>query len=215
MLFVKVNAKKQVKQFPMSEKDVRKLLAKQNIGLPTGSLDSVDLTSFGIYPVEYVEPPKPDYEHKVGLDNPTWNGHKFIRKYKKVKFTDEEQAERRIKRLLDVKAERNKRLLSSFKYDFGDKRGVHVISLSSADMTGWDEVDKRASALLALGDEKSTIKIKTETGFVDVTPLEWKLLIIAMTDFRQSIREAYFKIKEMKRLPDNFNSDSYWIKDTK
>jgi hypothetical protein len=111
--------------------------------------------------------------------------------------------------VLELHAERDRRLGLGFDYDFGDARGVHHIDTTPADMIGWDEVSKLASALLALG-QTTPITIATGTGVTQVTPLEWQMVMLAAAAYRQPIWGASFIISAMDPLPTNFTNDAYW-----
>lgn len=110
----------------------------------------------------------------------------------------------------DVHAERDRRLAMGFDFDFGDARGVHRIRTSIADMIGWDEVSKFASALLALGQTTQPITIATGTGVTQVTPVEWQMVMLAAAAFRQPIWGASFILENMNPIPADFRNDAYW-----
>lgn len=110
----------------------------------------------------------------------------------------------------DVIAERARRLAAGFDYDFGD-RGVHRIGTTPADMAGWDEVTKLASALVALGDTVTTIPILTETGQAQVTSLEWQQILVASAAFRQPIWLASFALQALDPIPADYaTNEAYW-----
>jgi len=110
----------------------------------------------------------------------------------------------------DLYGERDRRLAEGFDYDFGDARGVHRIRTSIADMIGWDEVSKFASALLALGQTTQPITIATGTGVTQVTPVEWQMVMLAAAAFRQPIWGASFILENMNPIPADFRNDAYW-----
>lgn len=109
-----------------------------------------------------------------------------------------------------IVAERERRLAVGFDYDFGDTRGVHRIATADQDMRGWDEVTKVANAMLALGDDISTIDIVTETGSVNVTAIEWQHVLVAAGTFRQPIWTASFALQAMDPIPEDVSEDGLW-----
>lgn len=109
-----------------------------------------------------------------------------------------------------VEEERNRRLAAGFDYDFGDGRGVHTFGTTPADMAGWREVTDFANALLSIGDTVSLISVKTDTGFTQVTPTEWQLVLIDAAAFREPIWAASFALKAMDPIPQDYNNDTYW-----
>jgi hypothetical protein len=111
----------------------------------------------------------------------------------------------------DVQAERERRLQLGFDYDFGDGRGVHRIGTTAADMVGWNDVDKAANALSALGDNITTMTIVTDTGPVDITSSEWMQITLAATAFRQPIWAGSFDLQAMDPIPADYaTNDAYW-----
>lgn len=110
----------------------------------------------------------------------------------------------------EVIRERERRLSLGFDYDFGDDRGVHHIATTDQDMKGWDEVSKVANAMMALGDQTTTITIVTSSGAVMVTALDWQHVLVAAGIFRQPIWAASFAIQAMSPLPDDVTDDSLW-----
>jgi hypothetical protein len=110
----------------------------------------------------------------------------------------------------DVVGERERRLALGFDYAFGDARGVHRIGTTEADMKGWEEVDKAASALIALGMGGQSINIVTDTGATTVTALEWKQIILAATLHRQPIWAASFMLQATTPIPADYADDRYW-----
>ncbi|TPL06700.1 hypothetical protein [Mesorhizobium sp. B2-4-11] len=110
----------------------------------------------------------------------------------------------------DIEIERDRRLAVGFDYDFGEARGVHHIGTTSADMAGWDEVSKLASALIATGDATTTIKIATNTGVAEVTALEWQQVLIAAGAFRQPIWQASFILAAIGPIPADYADDKWW-----
>lgn len=112
---------------------------------------------------------------------------------------------------IDVIAERARRLSAGFDYDFGDGRGVHRIGTTPADMVGWDEVTKLASALAALGDTATTIPILTDSGQAEVTAIEWQQILVASAAFRQPIWMASFVLQAMEPIPADYaTNEVYW-----
>lgn len=110
-----------------------------------------------------------------------------------------------------VIAERNRRLALGFMYDFGDARGVHLFGTTKADIEGWDEVSKAAQALINLNQPNATISIVTETGAVDITALEWQMVIAYSAQVRQPIWAKSFTLQAMNPIPENYADDSYWV----
>lgn len=110
----------------------------------------------------------------------------------------------------NVIAERERRLAAGFDFDFADVRGVHRMGTTPADMLGWDEVTKLASAMLVLDDSVSTITIVTDTGPTAVTALEWQAVLVAAGAFRQPIWQASFILQNLNPIPGDYADDSYW-----
>lgn len=107
--------------------------------------------------------------------------------------------------------ERARRLALGFDYNFGDARGVHRIGTTDADMIGWDEVTKYASALVASGNTTAIISIVTNTGPAQVTAQEWQNILIAAGQFRQPIWQGSLVLQAMDPVPTDFSSnDAYW-----
>lgn len=94
-----------------------------------------------------------------------------------------------------VLIQRAQHLAAGFDYDFGDERGVHTIGTSDADMLGWDEVSKGATAAVLASQFDAPIAIVTDTGPAIVTALEWQHVLIAATAFRQPIWAASFALQ--------------------
>lgn len=111
----------------------------------------------------------------------------------------------------DIIIERERRLALGFDYDFKDTRGIHHIGTTDADMKGWDEVSKVASAMLALGDQTTVINIVTNTGPAAVTALEWQHILIAAATFRQPIWAASFVLQAMNPIPTDITVDALWV----
>ena len=111
----------------------------------------------------------------------------------------------------DVIAERERRFALGFDYDFCDARGVHRIGTTPADMKGWDEVDKSASAMIALGSGAAPIPIVTDTGPVAVTAFEWKQIILAAAAHRQPIWHASFALQALSPIPADYADDRHWL----
>lgn len=108
-----------------------------------------------------------------------------------------------------VIAERARRLALGFDYDFGDSRGIHRIGTTEADLAGWDEVSKLTSALINLG-ATTPLAIVTDTGGVQITPLEWQAILVAAAVFRQPIWSASFALQAMSPIPSDYRADVYW-----
>jgi len=109
----------------------------------------------------------------------------------------------------DVIAERSRRLALGFDYDFGDARGVHRIGTTPGDMAGWGEVTDIAQSRVARGST-TPIGIVTDTGPVEVTPLEWMDVLEAAAAFRQPIWQASFVLQQMEPIPADCADDGYW-----
>lgn len=114
--------------------------------------------------------------------------------------------------ILDVIAERERRLSLGFDYDFKDARGVHHIGTTVEDMKGWDEVSTAASAMMMLGvRDDAVLAIVTDTGPVVVTPFEWQFILVAASKFRQPIWTGSFVLQAMRPIPDDYaKNDAYW-----
>jgi hypothetical protein len=110
----------------------------------------------------------------------------------------------------DVITERQRRLAAGFTYDFTDARGVHTIGTTEADMNGWDEVSKAASALVALGSPDQAISIVTDTGPCDVTAIEWQSVLVSAMQFRQPIFAASFVLQSSDPIPQDYTDDVNW-----
>jgi hypothetical protein len=108
-----------------------------------------------------------------------------------------------------VNTERDRRLALGFDYDFGDKRGVHHIGMTSRDLAGWDEVTKFAQALLNTGDEAGTITILTDTGPAEVTAAEWQQVMLAAAAMRQPIWAASFVLAAIEPIPADYRDDKH------
>lgn len=104
--------------------------------------------------------------------------------------------------------ERDRRLSLGFDYNFGDKRGVHHIGTSPADMVGWGEVSTYAGALLDMGDVETKIAIVTDTGPCEVTAPEWRAIEVAAATFRQPIWAKSFVLSAL--LPTDYANDAHW-----
>jgi hypothetical protein len=115
----------------------------------------------------------------------------------------------RANRAARVVVERARRLALGFDYDFGDGRGVHRIGQTAADLAGWSEVTTAAQTAINLGST-TPIGIVTDTGPVEVTPLEWQAILAAATAYRQPIWAASFALQAMSPIPADFADDSYW-----
>jgi hypothetical protein len=111
---------------------------------------------------------------------------------------------------LDVITERQRRLAAGFDYDFADARGVHTIGTTGADMAGWDEVSKAASALVALGLPDQAISIVTDTGPCNVTAIEWQSVLVGAMQFRQPIFAASFVLQYSDPIPQDYADDVNW-----
>jgi len=106
--------------------------------------------------------------------------------------------------------ERDRRFSLGFDYDFGDARGVHHFGTTAADMDGWDDVTKLASAAINTGAQSTEIAILTETGPVSVTAQEWQSVLLASGQHRQPIWAGSFALQAMTPIPNDFTDDSYW-----
>tara|TARA_R110000796_G_scaffold128932_2_gene244559 strand:- start:283 stop:843 length:561 start_codon:yes stop_codon:yes gene_type:complete len=109
-----------------------------------------------------------------------------------------------------VITERQRRLAAGFDYDFADARGVHTIGTTEADMNGWDEVSKAASALVGLGLPDQAISIVTDTGPCDVTAIEWQSVLVSAMQFRQPIFAASFVLQGSDPIPQDYDDDVNW-----
>ena len=123
-------------------------------------------------------------------------------------------AEIRDAQLAAINAERDRRLALGFDYDFGDKRGVHRINTTDQDMKGWNEVTLMAQTALNLGQPETEISIKTGTGRITVTAMEWQSVLMAAAEVRQPLFNASFDLQEAETLPDDIKSDSLWLRPT-
>jgi hypothetical protein len=110
----------------------------------------------------------------------------------------------------NVITERARRLAAGFDYDFADARGVHMVGTTDADMVGWDEVSKAASALVALGLPDQAISIVTDTGPCDVTAIEWQSVLVGAMQFRQPIFAASFVLQYSDPIPQDYADDVNW-----
>jgi hypothetical protein len=110
----------------------------------------------------------------------------------------------------DVITERQRRLAAGFDYDFADARGVHRVGTADADMAGWDEVSKAASALVALGLPDQAISIVTDTGPCVVTAIEWQSVLVGAMQFRQPIFAASFVLQASDPIPQDYTDDVNW-----
>lgn len=110
----------------------------------------------------------------------------------------------------DVILERERRLCAGFTYNFGDSRGAHLFATTAADMAGWDEVQRAATAAASLGLLNESIDIVTNTGPVTVSFEEWALIVRAATAFRQPIWRASFRLLATNPVPADFADDRYW-----
>ena len=113
--------------------------------------------------------------------------------------------------IANVITERERRLAAGFDYDFADARGVHTIGTTEVDMTGWDEVSKAASALVALGLPDQAISIVTDTGPCNVTAIEWQSVLVGAMRFRQPIFAASFVLQYADPIPQSYADDVNWV----
>lgn len=109
----------------------------------------------------------------------------------------------------DVVAERSRRLSAGFDFDFGDERGVHHIGTTEQDQAGWTEVTQIALVRSATGST-APISIITDSGPVEVSPLEWLSVLEAAAAFRQPIWQASFLLQAMSPIPRDFADGAYW-----
>lgn len=111
----------------------------------------------------------------------------------------------------EVVFERERRLAAGFDHDLGDERGIHHIGTTPDDMRKWvDEVTPISQAMINAGLSDSGIGISTDTGPVEVTAMEWQLILIAAGQQRQPIYQASFALQGMSPVPRDFANDSYW-----
>ncbi len=110
----------------------------------------------------------------------------------------------------DIVSERDRRLEAGFDFNFGDDRGVHRIGTTKADMIGWDEVSKGATAACLLGVPEAPMSIETNTGLAAITAGEWLQIVVAATEFRQPIWLASFALAQMNPIPADFADNRYW-----
>ena len=129
-----------------------------------------------------------------------------------VKTAEDKAAENLTERQQAVNAERDRRLAEGFDYDFGDKRGIHRVNTTDKDMRGWDEVTKTAQTAINLGQPETPIGIKTATGRVTVTAMEWQMVLIAAGQHRQPIFNAAFDLRDMDTIPDDVTDPALWPK---
>ena len=119
-------------------------------------------------------------------------------------------AQAREAKVAEVIKERERRLALGFDYNFNDARGIHRIATTDEDMRGWDEVTKVANAMLALGDQTSTISIITGSGQAAVTAIEWQHVLVAAGAFRQPIWTASFVLQAMDPIPNDVTDPAFW-----
>lgn len=112
----------------------------------------------------------------------------------------------------DVSAELDRRLSYGFDFNFGDERGIHHFGTTQKDMERWSqEVTPLAQAATSKGDADRQINIKTETGPVAITASEWWDILDAAGEWRQPIYQAYFLLKAMDPIPQDYASNpDYW-----
>lgn len=120
-----------------------------------------------------------------------------------------ESARRRLLAVGGVQAECARRLAAGFDFDFGDERGVHRIGTTDKDMAGWDEVSKLAQARINTSDA-TVIVIATDTGIVQVSPMEWQDILKAAAAFRQPIWLASFTLQTTNPIPADYAADEHW-----
>ncbi|MBM2293103.1 hypothetical protein JQX09_13185 [Sulfitobacter pseudonitzschiae] len=168
---------------------------------PLRTLNAAEKISFGVYEIGY------DYSVPVGN----------VRSGRELVLENDAVVERAVYEPMNeaqlfaaIVAERERRLAAGFDYDFGDARGVHHIGTTADDMTGWDEVTMGANAAIALGAGSSTFSIVTETGYVEVTALEWQSILVAATVFRQPIWGASFALQAMDPKPADITDNVLW-----
>ena len=150
--------------------------------------------AFGIYTVD-ITPPA---------------GHQWLGEITNNAGTPEPVYEPIIITAADVVVERERRLTLGFDYDFADARGTHRIATTEHDMKGWEAVTKWAQAKHALGQDAATKTIVTETGPVDITPIEWYQIIDAGDAFQGPIWAASFALQAMDPIPTDYTDNSYW-----
>lgn len=194
--------------YPASMKDLRE--SNPLVSFPREP-DEETLNAYGFATVHPAEKPEGNI---VEEGPPEFVDGQWQESWSVREFTADEMAAHSEARQLELQegilAERARRLATGFDYDFGDGRGIHHIGTTEADMRGWDEVSKGASAAMALGLSDSSIAIVTDTGPVTVTAAEWQQILLAATAARQPIYAASFALQAMDPIPADFADDSYW-----
>lgn len=109
-----------------------------------------------------------------------------------------------------IENERGRRLAKGFIYDFKDGRGKHEIGTSVADEAGWDKVTKLSQAHILSGNPDAKIQIVTNTGPVEVTAMEWQLILIQAGAFQQPIYAVSFGLQTLDPLPQDVENPEYW-----
>lgn len=130
--------------------------------------------------------------------------------WSKMITAEQKAAQENEQRRAGVIAERARRLATGFDYDFGDERGIHRIGTTAEDEKGWDEVQKWAVAMTALGDTESTLLISTDTGTASVTATDWCAIVAHGASVQQPIWQASFVLQEMDPVPEDYADDKYW-----
>lgn len=112
--------------------------------------------------------------------------------------------------LAAIETERSRRLAEGFDYDFGDERGTHRIGTTIEDEKGWDKVTKLSQAYILSGNPDAKIQIVTNTGPVEVTAMEWQLILIQVGAFQQPIYAVSFGLQTLDPLPQDVENPEYW-----
>lgn len=112
--------------------------------------------------------------------------------------------------LAAIETERSRRLAEGFDYDFGDERGVHRIGTTVEDEKGWDKVTKLSQAYILSGNPDAKIQIVTNTGPVEVTAMEWQLILIQVGAFQQPIYAVSFSLQQLDPIPQDVDKPEYW-----
>lgn len=109
-------------------------------------------------------------------------------------------------------AESERRLSVGFDFNFADERGVHRFGTTPQDMKRWtEEVTPLAQAASNTGNPDRLISIKTDTGPVDISASEWWIILNAAGAWRQPIYAAYFLLKSLSPIPNDYAvNDQHW-----
>jgi hypothetical protein len=116
---------------------------------------------------------------------------------------------------VDIYTERDRRLALGFDYNFGDARGTQHIGTTTADMLGWDDVTKWATAMNGLANTTATLTIATDNGIAVISPSDWFKILSGATDFRQPIWQGSFYLLLQNPIPTDYASNNaYWTANT-